>query len=430
MNLQPQTALSANSCLLSTRARQSGGQPIGKLMAQALCYPDLISLAAGFVDNATLPCQVVAQSMTKLGADDVALRRSLQYGSTSGMEELRRAIVDWNYAPWPSHAVTTDRMILSSGSNQLLHLLAEALFDPGDLVITAAPTYFVFLGTIRATGARAVGVRADQDGMCMSALREQLQQIAQAGQASRLKAIYCVTDFDNPGASTLSLERRRELLDIVEDWRRRHGPLLLISDNAYQHLRYSGTAIEPLISLSPMTRDYLIDLGTFSKVFSPGIRVGWGVFPQALIEPLLDIKSNIDFGSPNFNQLVLHEALTSGDLQQHMPTICEGYRLKRDAMLAAMDEHLRAIAGVQWACPNGGLYVWLSLPEHIDASESGRLWRSATEKGVLYVPGHYCYPEHGQPVAKNTLRLSFGVQDAASLRTGIQRLATAIAECV
>jgi 2-aminoadipate transaminase len=399
-------------------------------MAQALRFPNLISLAAGFVDNATLPCQAVADSVARLVAKEADLRQSLQYGSTAGLEELRQAIIDWNYSPWPNHGVTPDRMLLTSGSNQLLHLLVEAVVDPGDIVITAAPTYFVFLGTLRAAGAHAVGVKADSDGMCMQALREQLEAISTSGQAARLKAIYCVTDFDNPGASSLSIVRRQELLEIVEAWRLRHGPLLLISDNAYQHLRYEGDPISPLISMSPTARDYLIDLGTFSKVFSPGIRVGWGVFPQSLIEPLLDIKSNIDFGSPNFSQAVIHEALVSGDLQRHLPTICDGYRLKRDAMLTAMDEHFRGLSGLRWAKPNGGLYVWLELPEHIDASENGRLWQLATEQGVLYVPGHHCFPEQGHAVARNSIRLSFGVQSIAGIRTGISRLAAAIGDCI
>jgi 2-aminoadipate transaminase len=427
MNLQPPHPSRAQ-LPLSQRALQSSGQPIGKLMAQALRYPHLISLAAGFVDNATLPCEEVATTMAKLAGDELRLRKSLQYGSTAGMEELRQAIVDWNYAPWPNHSVTIDRMILASGSNQLLHLTAEAILDRGDIVIAAAPTYFVFLGTLRATGARTIGVHADADGMCMDALRKQLDAIVQAGQASRLKAIYCVTDFDNPGASSLSLDRRHELLRIVEQWRRDHGPLLLISDNAYQHLRYDGPILPPLISLSPLASEFVIDLGTFSKVFSPGIRVGWGVFPQAWIEPLLDIKSNIDFGSPNFSQTIVHSALESGELLHHLPTICEGYRIKRDVMLAAMDQHMSDLPGVQWAKPHGGLYVWLRLRKDIDASESGRLWQLATEHGVLYVPGHHCYPAEGQVVERNSLRLSFGVQSADRIRSGIERLAVAIRE--
>ena len=399
-------------------------------MAQALRFPHLISLAAGFVDNATLPCAATTRTLNNLAADESRLRKSLQYGTTAGLEELRQAIIQWNYNEWPNHSVTTDRMLLASGSNQLLHLLAETILDPGDIVIAAAPTYFVFLGTLRSMGARTIGVHADRDGMCTQALRSQLEQLAASGQAHRVKAIYCIPDFDNPGGSTLSLERRHEMLQIVEQWRSEHGPLLLISDNAYQHLRYDGEALPPLLSLSNTASDFVVDLGTFSKVFSPGIRVGWGVFPRNLIEPLLDIRSNIDFGAPHLNQSIVHGALASGELEAHLPTICEGYRVKRDAMLESLDKHMADMPGVDWDAPAGGMYVWLRLPEHIDTSEQGELWQLATQHGVLYVPGHHCYPGEGQKTEYNTMRLSFGVQSPGSIRQGISRLSEAIEELV
>lgn len=399
-------------------------------MAQALRFPHLISLAAGFVDNATLPCEAASRTMTALANDEVRLRKSLQYGTTAGLEELRNAIIEWSYAQWPKQNVTADRLLLASGSNQLLHLLAETILDPGDIVIAAAPTYFVFLGTLRSMGARTIGVHADQDGMCMQDLRKLLEQLASSGQASRVKAIYCITDFDNPGGSTLSLDRRREMLAIVEDWRSKHGPLLVVSDSAYQHLRYDGEAIPPLMSLSDEAPNFVVDLGTFSKVFSPGIRVGWGVFPRQLIEPLLDIRSNIDFGAPHLNQSIVHGALVSGELERHLPTIQNGYRIKRDAMLSALEQHMAGMPGVHWDKPAGGMYVWLRLPEHIDTSEQGELWQLATRHGVLYVPGHHCYPSEGQKVERNTMRLSFGVQSPDSIRAGIGRLAEAIGELV
>ncbi len=428
--MNPPSQSNRSAPYLSQRATHAAGQPIGKLMAQALRFPHLISLAAGFVDNATLPCEAAARVLNTLAADEIRLRKSLQYGTTAGLEELRHAIIEWNYAEWPNHNVTTDRMLLASGSNQLLHLLAETIIDPGDIVIAAAPTYFVFLGTLRSMGARTIGVHADQDGMCMQALRDQLEQLAASGQAHRVKAIYCITDFDNPGGSTLSLERRHEMLQIVEQWRSKHGPLLFISDSAYQHLRYDGEALPPMLSLSTSAPDFVVDLGTFSKVFSPGIRVGWGVFPRALIEPLLDIRSNIDFGAPHLNQSIVHGALASGELENHLPTICDGYRKKRDAMLEALDQHMSDMPGVRWEKPAGGMYVWLRLPEHIDTSESGELWQLATQHGVLYVPGHHCYPAEGQKAEHNTMRLSFGVQSPESIRQGIARLAEAIEELV
>jgi 2-aminoadipate transaminase len=147
-----------------------------------------------------------------------------------------------------------------------------------------------------------------------------------------------------------------------------------------------------------------------------------------MVHQLLEIKSNMDFGSPHFSQILLWEALTAGEIDNHLPELRSGYIKKRDAMLTALDQELGELEGVHWRKPKGGLYVWLTLPEHIDATEKGLLWRCATENGVLYVPGNYCFPPEGVPTARNTMRLSFGVQSPAGIADGIGRLAAAINE--
>ena len=416
------------SSLLSHRAGLSRGQPIGRLMAQALNYPNLLSLAAGFVDNATLPCAAVQDAMQRLGGDALRLRKALQYDAAAGNVAFRSALADWSYQHWPVARPEPNRVILTAGSNQLLHLLVEALIDPGDIVLAAAPTYFVFLGTVRGAAGRVVGIAADEDGMCIDSLEKTLQSLAAAGQTRRVKAIYVVTDFDNPAGSSLSLHRREQLLEVVRRWRREHGPLLVLSDNAYQHLRFDGPELPPLLALDPEAAEFVIELGTFSKSFSPGIRVGWGVVPETMVEPLLEIKSNMDFGSPHFSQVLMWEALSSGEVDRHLPDILRGYRLKRDSMLAALDKHLGAAPGVHWRTPHGGLYVWLTLPEAIDAAEHAPLWTHATRSGVLYVPGVYCFPPEGQPAQPNTMRLSYGVLSASGIDEAIARLATALGE--
>lgn len=415
---------------MSQRGIRSAGQPIGRLMAQALQFPDLISLAAGFVDNGSLPCEESTACMQRLLADPGDLRAALQYGSTAGYPALRSAIIDWTYAKAPECKPPVEQVILTSGSNQLLHLLAEALLDPGDIVLAAAPTYFVFLGTLQAAGARTIGIHADEQGMCLDSLQAKLDELSSLGLAHRVKAIYVIPDFDNPGASTLSLERRHELLHIAMKWRSSHGPLMLIVDNAYQQLRYEGESLPTLRSLHPEADDFIAELGTFSKSFSPGIRVGWGVVPEYLVEPLLDIKSNIDFGSPHFAQHFMYRALIEGEVERHLPRIRTVYQKKLQAMLTALQAEMGDIPGVHWRKPSGGLYVWLTLPEHISASEGAQLWQIATQYGVLYVPGDYCYPAEGQAVEYNTIRLSFGVQSPEGIAVGIQKLAQAVREVI
>jgi 2-aminoadipate transaminase len=395
-------------------------------MAQVLKYPDIISLAAGFVDNTTLPIDSWAEATQAVLSDQKLLRRSLQYDSTSGSAALRDTLIHWSYGGDSVGRPSADQVIVGAGSNQLLHLLAETLLNPGDIVLAAAPTYFVFMGTLAAMGARVVSVKADADGMCMDDLQATLDRLVAAGHAHKVKFIYLVTDFDNPSSSMLSLARRQRLLEIVERWRIQHGPMLIFSDNAYQHLRFSGQPIDPLMTMSAESSDYVVDFGTFSKSYSPGVRVGWCVAPSQIVAYVLGLKSSIDFGSPHFSQVVMNHVLTSGAWHKHQPQLLANYKSKLDSMLSALDRFASQIPGVTWRKPNGGLYVWLTLPEHIDAGEEGPLWQAATDRGVIYVPGHYCFAAEGQPVQRNTLRLSFGVLPECQIADAIERLSGAI----
>lgn len=418
------TSCETSSARISQRAELSKDQPIGRLMATALRHKDLISLAAGFVDNTTLPVEATQTAMQRLASQPSKLRQGLQYDSSAGNEELRSNILQWTYRNWTQLDVPADRMILTAGSNQFLHLLADAIVDPGDIVIAAAPTYFVYMGTLRAAGAHVVGVEADESGMSIDGLQIQLERIEQAGEAHKLKAIYLVTDFDNPSGSCLSEERRGELLEIVKAWNAKHQRVLVISDAAYTELRYEGIDLPPLLAAED-SAGFVVEAGTFSKSFSPGVRIGWGVVPEDLVAPLLALKSGIDFGSPHFSQVLMNEVIRSGDLDRHLPVIKSAYKTKLNSMLSALDSHMKSLEAVHWRQPDGGLYVWLELPEDVDASEEGRLWQCAMEAGVLYVPGHYCYPHHGAAVKRNSIRLSFGVQDCAGIELGISRLAQA-----
>ena len=409
---------------LSERAGLAAGAAIGKLMRQALQFPDLVSLAAGFVDNATLPSEAVGRCMSRIAENPAQLRKALQYDATAGSRSLREKLAEWSFRDFPDAKPDADRLILTAGSNQFLHLLSEAILDAGDIVLVAEPTYFVYLGTLKNLGAKVIGVPADEDGICIDALQEKMNELREQGLGDRIKAIYSVTEFDNPAGSTLSLQRRRELLDLVARWRKEESPLLLLSDNAYQLLRYYGESLPPLSALHEEAADFVVELGTFSKSFSPGIRVGWGVVPEYLVAPLLDIKSNIDFGSPHFSQVLVEEALQSGEMDQHLPVIQDGYRSKLEATIDALQQEFGGQEGVQWRQPKGGLYVWLELPESVDTGESGEFWQASVERGVLYVPGHHCFSRDSIAPC-NTIRLSFGVQDEEGIRKGVKMLAEA-----
>ena len=410
---------------LSTRALRAGGETIvSVLMAKALANPEMISLAAGFVDSAGLPVHTTLSAITTLLSESDRGRAALQYGTTAGFAPLRRAILDRlldadGRTPQQT-SLSLDQVVITSGSNQLLHHLGEVLLDPGDIVLCAAPSYFVFLGILESLGARTIGVQADDEGIVPEALESTLRHFAKAGQGNRVKAVYVTSYFDNPSGVSVADDRRPALVEIAK----RYG-VYLIEDIAYRELRYHGEDYPSLCSYDE-EGDTVIQAGTFSKSFSPGIRVGWGILPPTLVEPVLAQKGHFDFGSANFNQMLMAEVFAQEKFDTHVEQLRQCYRQKMSAALEATDEFLGPIEGVECIRPNGGLYVWVRLPEAIDAGVSGPLFDRAIQEGVLYVPGEVCYPREGVAVAKNTLRLSFGVQCADRIRTGVEALARAI----
>ena len=408
---------------LGQRGRSAGQQPISHLMTLALSNPATISLAAGFVDNATLPIGEIGEISRQLFADPAAARAALQYGTNVGDADLRQAIASRYFEQQPDRRA--ERMILTAGSNQFLQLASECLLDAGDIVLCASPTYFVYLAMLRDLGARAYGIGSDVEGMLPEELDGALQRIEAAGELARVKALYIVPDFDNPAATTMSADRRRQILEVLHRWQDR-AAILLIVDNAYRELRFEGQDIPSMSDLGA-DPERTVESGTFSKNLAPGIRVGWGVPPDPLYTAMTRRKGIIDFGSPHLNQRLVAGMLDSGMLDEHLRLLRETYRSKRDATIAACDEFLRPIEGVTYEVPAGGLYVWLTLPTSCPAGPDGELWKQALAKGVLYVPGQYCYPSEGHPVATNTVRLTFGVQPPERLREGIRLFAEAVA---
>lgn len=414
---------------LSQRAHWAGGeQAISLLMARTLAQPRLISLAAGFVDQQTLPSEPTRQALEALWSDPEQARAALQYGTTIGHLPLREALLkrlleaDGRTARQLN--VTANQVVITAGSNQLLFLLGDILLNPGDVVLCGAPTYFVFLGTLANLGARAVGVEVDQDGLIPEAVEHELARWEIAGELDRVKAIYVISYYDNPTGVTLSAQRRAALVEIAKRWSRR-GRLYIIEDAAYRELRYYGEDV-PSLRAFDAEGDTVIHTGTFSKSFSPGIRVGWGILPPALLAPVLVEKGNIDFGSPNFSQFLVAKILEAGLYDPHVARLREIYRAKIDALLGAAEKWLAPLGDVHWVRPGGGLYLWLRLPDSIDTGLTGPLFDRAVAEGVLYVPGEYCYPQHGGPQRQNMLRLSIGIPSREAIIQGVEALARAI----
>jgi 2-aminoadipate transaminase len=411
----------------SRRAQLSGNQPIGELMRLALARPELISLAAGFVDQSSLPVAPTRSAVEALLGDPAAARAALQYGTTAGYPPLREAVLGRFLAADGGQAarrIPLEQVVLTAGSNQLLHLVGEVLFDPGDIVLCAAPTYFVYLGLVAGLGVRSVGIEIDGDGLIPAALEAELRRCEEAGELQRVKAIYVTSYFENPSTVTLSRGRRAEIVEIAKRWSKK-AKIYVIDDAAYRELRYWGDDLPSLRSFDA-EGDTVIVAETFSKSYSPGIRVGWGILPPALVGPVCSQKTNIDFGSPNFNQYLMAKVFERGLFEPHVTALRATYRDKLTSMLESLEECLADLPGVSWQRPCGGLYVWLCLPEGLDAGPHGDLMQHALDEGVLYVPGEYCYPAAGVPRRSDRIRLSFGVQSSENIHRGVEALARAI----
>ncbi len=418
---------------LSRHAQWAGGETlVSQLVARELGHPDLVSLAVGFVDHQTLPIEPTRQALACLLSNDALARAALQYGATHGYLPLREAVVERMLAADGRSAaeinLRLENAVLMPGSNQLLFLLSDVLLDPGDIVLCAAPSYYVYLGALANLGARAIGIHTDDEGIVPEAVEEELKRLQAAGELDRVKAIYVTSYYDNPRGLTLPAPRRAALVEIAKRWSIKQR-IYIIEDAAYRELRYTAPDVPSLRSFD-REGDTVIYAGTFSKSFSPGIRVGWGILPDALAEPVLAEKGNLDFGSPHFNQVLMAEVMRQGLFDTHVQLLRAEYVRKIEAILAAAEEYLGNLSGVKWVRPSGGLYLWLQLPEGIDTGLSGQLFDRAIAEGVLYVPGRHCYPAERRLPSDNTLRLSFGCQSVDGLRRGVAALSRAIRQVI
>jgi len=408
---------------LSARGRRTEEPPISWLMKFALEHPECISLAAGFVDYDTLPVPVVREIAAELTADAGTGREALQYGTTIGYEPLRRQIVDRlareDGMTADSHGFTADNAVVTTGSQQLLFLISDVLLDPGDIVILGAPSYFVYMGILQSMGAAVRSVPMDGDGMDVDALDAALAEIDAAGDLHRVKLIYCVSYFQNPMGVSLSGPRRERIVEIAQRYSRDHR-IFILEDAAYKELRFAEPGLPPIKTYDP-TNEWVLYTGTFCKPFSAGLKVGFGILPEEVLVPVLRQKGNHDFGSANFNQMIVSRAIERGDYDRHVVTVREGYRHKKTVMADAIREHFPE--QTRWYDPGGGLYIWTEFPPQIATGPNSCYFTGALERGVLYVPGEYAfYADSGAAPCRSAMRLSYGVAPADAVAEGAKRL--------
>ena len=396
-------------------------------MGAALARPKLISLAAGFTDNPTLPVELACELITDVLRDPKTGPAALQYGITAGENNLRRLTAEQvqklDGVTGAAHA--PERVIISGGSQQLLYMTLEALCDEGDIILVEDPTYFVFLGILQSRGIHARAVRLERDGLDVAHLAAVLAGLQQSGELRRVKALYLVSYFQNPTGASTSLAKKRQALALLKKYEAAAShPLYLVEDAAYRELRFAGADTPSALTLRGGA-SRVIYTGTYSKPFAPGVRAGFGFLPEPLLTTVQRIKGNHDFGTANLLQQILAHALSSGRYQQHVAKIERRYGEKARVMKQALAEHFPAAVEI-WES-GGGLYFWARLPAGVATGVKSKVFQTALKNDVLYVPGVLCYAEDpARRPPDHEMRLSFGSASEAGIREGITRLGTVL----
>ncbi|MFN3866339.1 MAG: PLP-dependent aminotransferase family protein [Demequina sp.] len=365
--------------------------------------PEVVSLAGGMPYIGGLPLEELAEMTRRLVLEQGEV--ALQYGSGQGDEGLREHITQ--VMALEGIAAHPDDVVVTTGSQQALDLVTKIFIDPGDVVVAEAPSYVGALGVFRAHEADVVHVAMDADGLVPEALEATLARLRSEGR--RVKFLYTVPNFHNPGGVSLSLERRPRILEICQ----RYG-VLVLEDNPYGLLGFDR---EPVPALRSMSEEGVIYLGSFSKTFAPGYRVGWAVAPHAVREKLVLASEAAILCPSNASQFAIKAYLDHADWQGQIKKFREQYRDRRDSMISALEEH---IPEASWNVPDGGFYVWVKLPPGLNAKSM--LPRAVTAR-VAYVPGTAFYYD-GQ--GADHMRLSFCYPTPERIREGVRRLSTVV----
>ena len=369
---------------------------------------DVISLAGGLPDTSTFPPDSYAALMATVASQSCA--RALQYGPTEGLRVVKACVASVMAAE--GMTIDPDEVLITTGGQQVIDLVCKTLLDPGDVVVAEAPTYPGAIPTFCAYQADVVQLEMDRGGMRVDLLEALLDDLERTGR--RPKFIYTVPNFHNPAGVTLSLERRRELVRIAAE-----RELLILEDNPYGLLRYEG---EPLPTLYSLDDEFVIYAGTFSKILSPGVRLGWTLAPAPILAKMQIGKQGSDLCSSSISQYFVSAYFDSGPWDDYLRSLVEIYRRRRDVMLDALAEHLPREA--EWTRPEGGLFLWATLPDYIDTTD---LLARALQEHVAFVPGRAAYVD-GRGGA--SMRLNFSGVDEGQIREGVRRIGEVVREQV
>src|SRR3954470_14647963 len=394
--------------LFARRTRGMTSSAMRDMMA-VTARPEVISLATGLPDTTTFPAEDFAALMARVAVDSSAA--ALQYGPTDGLEDVKRCIVEVMAAEGTE--VETHDLLITTGGQQVIDLVCRAFLDPGDVVVAEAPTYPGAVPCFTSLQADVVQIEMDEHGMKIDVLEATLTRLRQEGR--RPKFIYTIPNFQNPGGVTMALERRRALVRIAAE-----QELVILEDNPYGLLRYEGEPLPTLYSLDGGR--YVIYLGTFSKILSAGLRLGWAAAPGPILERLNLGKQAADLCSSPLTQYFVAEYFKQRDWRTYLTQLRTLYRRRRDVMLAALEECLPREA--DWTRPEGGFFIWARVPAYIDTTD---LLARALREHVAFVPGRAASLD-GR--GGSEMRLNFSGVGDDDIREGIRRIGKVVSEQV
>jgi 2-aminoadipate transaminase len=372
--------------------------------------PNIISFAGGLPNPGTFPVQEVQEACNRVLRDHA--RSALQYSTTEGITSLREAITE--HLRRDGMDVHPDQVIVTNGSQQGLDLLARIFVDRGDTVMVSNPTYLGALQAFNYFGAKYATADSDDDGIIPESVEETLLRLK--GEGIRPKFLYVVSTFANPTGTSISLSRRKRLIELAHE-----HDFLILEDDPYGKLRFEGDHLPTMLSMDK-GEGRVIYLGTFSKILVPGFRLAWSVAPLDVTRKMVISKQSVDLCTNAFTQYVAADLLSSGLIDRHLPEIISLYRRKRDLMLKSMDQHFPK-EGVHWTHSHGGLFTWATMPSHVNATE---MLKVAIQREVAYVPGKSFFPD--PKVGFNTMRMNFSHPADEKIRIGVERLGAVMAE--
>jgi 2-aminoadipate transaminase len=385
---------------LAARTRQMGGNAIREIL-KVVAEPGMISLAGGIPAPASFPLELMGR-LYRLVLDKYGAA-AMQYDPTEGFGPLREALVD--YLSTMGLAVLAEEILVASGSQGVLDALGKVLISRGDRVAVEAPTYIGALQAFTPYEPRYVEIATDDQGLIPEALEAVLKK-------EGIKFIYLVPTFQNPTGRTLPLDRRKAVARLIRQY-----DVLLVEDDPYSALRYRGPNQPTIKSLAP---ELVVYVGTLSKVFAPGLRIGFCVAPQELRKWLVIVKQGIDLHSSTLGQALSAEYLSGGHLERHLPKIIALYQPRQEAMLAAMERFFPV--GFSWSRPEGGMFIWARGPAGLDMDKT---YHDAVRRKVAFVPGRYFFARSDQ--GRETLRLNYTMADEQALTKAIAVLAEVLA---